>query len=119
MKVVNTLLLFICFAVMAPIASCAPAHYVKLSWTPSTESGATTNLWRAGGACPATGLPTGATEITTGLTGNTYTDNTVAVGSYCYYATATVSGIESYPSKNAQADVKPFGPTSLAITATQ
>lgn len=81
---------------------------VSLSWVPSispTASG--TNLYRAPGACPASGLPVGAVKIgqVSGVTAG-FDDLTSTPGTTgCYYATAfrTQDGAESAGSNTAQA----------------
>lgn len=84
------------------------AHSVTLSWTASTDSGVTYNIYRATGVCPVSGIPAQATEMATGITITSWTDTTVIwKQTYCYYATATKSGKESIPSNNAQVGLIP------------
>lgn len=118
----NKKLAFLALALACGLASAQSAqHKVTLSWTASPDSTAanpgTANVWRATGACPTTGAPTGATEISTSApAGGPYVDSNVAAGStYCYYVTATISGATSGPSNTTQPTVGPFPPGGLTV----
>jgi hypothetical protein len=74
------------------------SHSVSLSWTASTDSGVSYNLYRLAGACPTSGT-TGFVKINASpISGLTYSDTRIGPGDYCYYATATLNGAESVPS---------------------
>lgn len=80
------------------------------------------NVYRASVACPASGLPTGATKLnSTPITTTTYTDTITTSTSvtYCYYTTALNSAGESKGSNTgsltvSQAVVSP--PTNFKVT---
>lgn len=92
------------------------SHSVSLSWTPSTDTGGTVNVYRAPAACTAN--PTNFTAIKTGVVAaGPYADTTVTVGSFCYYVTAVVGGAESAPSDKVTATVLPQSPTGLVVAA--
>jgi hypothetical protein len=111
------------FALFVALSLCcvqarAQAHSVSLSWTISIDSAASYNIYRLSGACPASGA-SGFTKITaTPITGTAYTDNTVAAGTYCHYATSVLNGAESVPSNLASAVILPGAPTALSIART-
>lgn len=86
------------------------AHSAILTWGAAADatSASTYNVYRAVGACPATGLG----SLSFSKLGNTavlaFTDATVAIGnSYCYYATQEAGGFESVPSNTAGGNVTP------------
>jgi hypothetical protein len=102
------------------------AHTSVLTWTASTDTGSTYNIYRAAGTigsgdvvtCPAAptipNTGTTWTEITTGVTSTTYTDTTVTVGSAeCYVATSVLNGLEGQPSNIASDIIFPAPPTGL------
>lgn len=98
-------------------------HSANLTWTASTSVVAGYNVFKATGACPASGIPTGATKLNTALvTGTTYTDaGLTAPGTVCYYVVAVdSSGSTSAPSNTAAAVIPgpPASPTNLAVTIT-
>jgi hypothetical protein len=96
----------------------AQAHSVSLKWNPSTDDGVSYNVYRLSGACPSSGT-SGFSKITgTPLAGTTYTDSTVAAGTYCYYATSVLNGAESAPSNLAAAVILPAAPAALSVTGT-
>lgn len=119
MKYVYTLSLAAMVTLLLPMQACGQGHYVTLSWTASADQGVTYNIYRAGGACPATGLPSGATKVGSGITTLTWKDSMVDLGIYCYYATAEKNSLESPPSNTAEASVKPGAPSSLIIQSEQ
>jgi hypothetical protein len=97
-------------------------HSVVLTWVaPADATSATTyNVYRLSGACPATAPTTtsGFTKIATGTTAAvTYTDSTVAPGSYCYIVTDVEAGVESKPSNDVVAAILPLPPGSLVVTS--
>lgn len=86
---------------------------VTLSWADTVNpAGTTYSVYRAPGLC--SGTPTFA-KIATGLTVKTYQDTPIAPGTYCYAATATLSGIESAQSTSVGATVTPFPPGGLSV----
>lgn len=87
------------------------AHTVQLTWTASTDTGGTVNVYRAPGSCSGT-----FTKLKSGVAATgPYTDTAVAVGNYCYYVTAVVGGAESNPSNQVLASVLPASPTVLVV----
>ena len=98
-------------------AAGAQSHSVSLTWTASTDSGVSYNVYRLSGACPTSGTA-GFSKITTAtITATAYTDTTATPGDYCYYATSVLNGAESIPSNMASAVILPAPPTSLSVTA--
>jgi hypothetical protein len=96
----------------------AQAHTVSLTWTASTDGGASYNVYRLSGACPTAGT-SGFSKLTaTPVTATSYTDSTVTPGTYCYYATAVLGGAESVPSNLASAVILPGAPTAVSATPT-
>lgn len=99
---------FAVLLVLVLSVSAFAADRVSLSWVPSISSTANgTNVYRASGACPASGLPTGAAKVgqVSGVTAG-YDDLSGTPGQvYCYYGTAfrTADGAESVGSNTAQA----------------
>jgi hypothetical protein len=77
-----------------------PSHSVNLSWTASTTSGVHSyNVYRGPSG-------TSLTQIASGVTGVSFTDNTVTPASTYYYAvTAVASGMESSDSNTATATI--------------
>jgi len=106
MKTRILLLILGCFFLFsAAQAQSAQAHSVTLlisSQDTSSSSTGTATVWRAAGTCPSSGLPTGATALTTTLTIPgiaTYTDLTVTAGNtYCYYSTVKLGSNTIQPS---------------------
>ena len=90
------------FLALAFFVVSAKAQFdVSLSWTASSTSGVTYNVYRQQ-ACSGN-----FQEISTGTATTTYIDSAVASGeTYCYYVTAISAGIESMPS-NSQATTIP------------
>jgi hypothetical protein len=76
-------------------------HTVALSWTTSTTSGVTYNVYRQQ-ACSGN-----FTQINSiAVTSTTYTDSAVAPGeTYCYQVTAVLSSVESTPAGPAPATI--------------
>ena len=102
--------------VLSAFPASAQTHTALLSWTDTQNpgNGATTyNVYRAPGLC--SGTPTFA-KLASGVTGSTYADATVTVGTFCYQVTATVNALEGPPSPEASATVGPYAPTQLSIT---
>lgn len=96
---------------LASSAFAQSTHTVTLTWTPSTDTGGTVNIYRATSSC--TGTPT-FTKLATGIVAaGPYVDSSVGIGPFCYYVTAVVNGAESLPSTTAGATVLPLSPTSL------
>ena len=95
----------------------ATVHSVVLTWLASADAGVAYNVYRLAGTCPSSGTA-GFTLLASAVTALTYTDTTVTVGSsFCYYATATLNGLESVPSNLAPAVIIPAPPTSLMAGA--
>ena len=110
-------LLLVLFAV-AQVAA-AQSHTVTLTWNAPTDqvASSTYNVYRASGACPVSGLGTltWAKINAAAITGLTYSDAGVAVGTFCYYATQVQNSAESLPSNTAPALVRP---NTVTITIT-
>lgn len=89
---------------------------VVLNWTASTTPGVSYNVYRGTGSC----VPTLAfTKLNANpVTAVTYTDNNVAIGTYCYHVTAELAGLESVPSNSVGAPVPPLAPSGLTVNVT-
>ena len=86
------------------------AHSASLTIVDTVNgTGTTYNFYRAAGTCPVNGLGTltWVKLTTTPISGLTYTDNSITVGAWCFYATAIVNGVESAPSNTAGGTAKP------------
>jgi hypothetical protein len=85
-------------------ASAHAQHNVSISWTASTSAAGnpslTYNVYRSSG-CSGTF----ALLNTTPIGATTFLDAAVPPGTYCYQATAVLSGLESTPSNEASAVV--------------
>lgn len=100
-------------------------HNVVLTWVLSSDDTTTAcaapntclqNTYRATGACSATS----AFSIVSSpaATATTLTDTNVSVGqTYCYQVTFEINGLESPPSNQVSAVIRPFAPTSLGRQA--
>lgn len=95
------------------------AHTANLSWTASTDAAAnpslTYNVYRSTSACPTSGVPIGATKVASAVSGTSYTDSTIQVGTNCYYVTSVLNGAESMGSNTAAAVVLPASPTGVVV----
>jgi chitinase len=90
----------------------AQGHTATLTITPASDavSGTTGyNIYRTPNACPVTGIGslTWTKLTTTPITATTYTDSTLTPGTWCYYVTANLGGVESVPSITAGGTAKP------------
>lgn len=97
-----TKLLNLALLMMATSALAQTAPVVELTWQASASSTAadpgTVQVYRAPGACPATGLPQNYTVIDgSAPAGGPYMD-AASAGTYCYFLTATIDGVASGPS---------------------
>jgi hypothetical protein len=104
-------------ALFLAMACFGQTHSATLSWTDTANPpGATYNVFRLTGNCPASEPTTtaGFTQLnTTPITSMTYKDTTVVAGqTYCYILTAGVGTIQSAsaPSGDAQATVPTLFP---------
>lgn len=126
------LLLLIALAVaLVPVQAQAqaPVHKNTLTWVGSPDEGANptvfTNVYRATGPCPASGLPAGATKIVSTLALiHTYVDAAnLAIGvTQCYYVKAaiTIAGVttESPSGSNTAGGTTPLADASgLAVVS--
>jgi len=98
----------------------AATHQAAISWTDSPDKAANPtlsyNVYRAAVACPASGVPAGATKITN-VTTASFTDTAVTVGqTYCYFVNATLNGTEASPSNDSGGTVPVAPVTSLTVT---
>jgi hypothetical protein len=104
------------------IPAFAASHTASITYTASSDSSigtpGTVTIYRAVGACPASGLGslTFAQVTSTAPAGGPYTDTLPGVGTYCYYATATISGATSIPSNTGGGSANPFPPTTFTVT---
>ena|SRR5271170_3105043 len=105
------------FCLMA-IPAQAQAHETVLTWTASVDSTSSYIVFRSTGACPATAGSTFAQIGTSATNVLTFTDTTVAAGTYCYYVEATLGGVASVPSNLASAVIKP-GTVVITVTLSQ
>src|SRR5271170_2711188 len=86
-------------------------HSATLTWTASTDTGGTVNVYRALTAC--TGTPS-FVKLQSGVAAaGPYVDSTLGAGLFCYYVTAVVGGVESLPSNQVGLTIVPAAPTSL------
>lgn len=115
--------LALALAGFASVPANAQAHSASFKWTASTDlpgtipSGSGYNMFRASGVCPVSGIPAGATQLnTTPIAALVFTDSTVQAGSWCYYATTTISGTQSGPSNTVTAAIPVAPPTNVIIT---
>lgn len=92
-------------------------HSVALSWTASTTSGATYNVYRLTGACPAALSLAAFTKLTsTPITALSYTDSAVTAGTtYCYAVTALVGQQESQANGALQVYIPLFTANSAPV----
>jgi hypothetical protein len=102
MKILNqaafVALLFFSFFATPALAQ----HTVALSWTASTTSGVTYNVYRQQ-ACSGNFAQINTSSVTV----TTYVDSAVAPGeTYCYQVTALLSGVESTASNPAPATIQ-------------
>jgi hypothetical protein len=84
---------------LASSAVAQTSHKVTLTATSpdlSASNPGTVVFYRASGQCPASGIPTGGTALSSSMAfpgTASYTDSTVAGGNtYCYYAIGTSQG---------------------------
>jgi hypothetical protein len=100
-------------ALKVAFAQTTTGHSATVSWTASTTTGGTVNVFRCAGTC-ATGAT--FTQIATAVAaGGPYIDTTVTAGSYSYYAVAVVNGASSAPSNIATGTLSPQPPTGLSV----
>lgn len=109
---------FLLVIALALAAHAQTTHFVQLQWTdPNNPTGTTYNIYRANGACSSTSTFT--VVNTAPITGLTFQDNSVTVGTFCYQATAVINGLESGPSPTAGVPVRPFSPVTLTVKGQQ
>lgn len=104
---------------LSPVWANTPGqHHVTLSWTASTTSGVTYNLYRGSSAGVCSGTPT---PYVTGITGTTYTDSTgLSDGQTLYYNVSAVKGGGESACDGeiqVQIPVLPTSPSGLSGTA--
>lgn len=94
-------------------------HSAVLKWGASPDAAANPSLgyfvYRFSGQCTSTGSPVFTKLNSTPITALTYTDSGLGIGSYCYYVTSTLNGVESVPSNTAGGTVTP---ATVVITVT-
>lgn len=97
--------------VLSAIAAGQTTHAVTLTWEDTLNpAGTVYAIYRGDGRC--TQSPA-MVKIAQDISVRTYTQNGVAVGNYCYHATAILNAIESLPSNAALAEVRPWSPSKL------
>lgn len=94
------------------------ATNVSVAWTASTTPNVTYNVYRAKATCAS--ATTFSKINTTAITTVNYLDPNVAVGTYCYYATAFLTNAspqESVPSNKGEVTIasQPNPPTNFTI----
>jgi hypothetical protein len=101
-----------------PMMAQTASHSVDVSWNLSPDNTASSvyTVYRASGACPVSGAPTGAVAVGTKTNATFFSDLNVPVGTYCYYVTQTQASTESGPSNNAVAKLIPNAPSGLTVT---
>jgi len=77
---------------ISAMANTPGKHTVALSWTASTTSGVTYNIYRGSAAGVCNGTPT---PYATGITSTSYLDQNVPAGTYFYNVSAAGPGGES------------------------
>lgn len=93
----------------APLVAQAPTHSALATWTASTDTGGTVNLYRATGACASN--PT-FTLVKSGVpAGGPYTDPGLGAGTFSYHVTAVVGGVEGPASNCASVTFSAAAPT--------
>ena len=111
----KTFILSILFTTL--IYSQGVARQATLTWEDNDNpSGTMYNAYRASGDCL---VATGFTKLTpTPVTTKSYVDTTVTTGGkYCYYVTATLNDLESDPSDNVDARIRPRKVTNDQINS--
>jgi len=100
--------------IVSALALAAQSHSVTLNWADTLNpAGTTYTVYRASGPCSGSST---FSSLASGIAVKTYLDSGVAVGQYCYQVTATQNTVESDPSNQALAKVKPNAPTQLTLT---
>jgi hypothetical protein len=118
-KITKALLLLI---LIGPLVADAALHHNDLAWDASPDPGVKYDVYKAPGVCPASGIPTGAVRIATGLTVTTYPDaaSTLTAGQInCYYVIATLSGASSPPSNTAPATTPVGAASNCRVVSSQ
>jgi len=102
---------------LVPVRAFAAGHQAVLNWTASTDAvpSSTYSVFRMAGACPAA-PNTSFTLLASGVTGTTYTDTTITVGTWCYYVEQVQNGTNSAPSDLAGGTAAPFAPVLQTVT---
>ena len=115
----TTPLLFLALLIL-PAAIAVPAfgqqspHAVVLQWTAApNQPGQTFAVYRAPGLC--TGNPVFA-KVAEGVAVETFEDQTVTTGNYCFHVTAVWQGMESVPSNRVLVPIPASPPTALIFT---
>jgi len=107
-------------------AAATTAHSATLTWTapttctdgsPCTPTGYA--VYRSNVTCPSAGIPANATDIANNISGTMYVDNTITVGSWCYYVLALLGTQASSASNTAGGTISqspPAAPTNFSVT---
>ena len=95
----------------------AATHYSTLAWTNPNGTNGTVAVYAASGQCPGSGIPTGATLLTsTAPAAGPYTDLFVtAAQTRCYYVEAVVNGVSSVPSNTVSGTTPVFPVTNVSV----
>jgi hypothetical protein len=90
------------------------AATITLTWVDDTNPAVTTTykVERAPGICAGT---LAFSTIQAGLTVKTYKDPSIASGQWCYQIRASLGGLDSPPSPQAQATIGPAAPSRLDL----
>ena len=87
----------------------ATPHTVTLTWEDNLNpEGMLYSVYEGRGRCTQSPI---MIKVAQDITVKTYTKD-VAIGNYCYHVTASFEGIESLPSNQAVAEVRPWSPTN-------
>jgi hypothetical protein len=111
--------LALALTLFVPVQAFAASHQAVLNWTASSDAvpSSTYSIFRASGACPAA-PGTGFTLLASGVTGTTFTDTTITVGTWCYYVEQVQNGTNSAPSDLAGGTAAPLAPILQTVTVT-
>lgn len=119
MKKISFLVLAFALLGLCTSAFAQSSHSVSLAWDAPVDSQngkvGTVNVYKCVGPCTATSTFTLLAGNVTPL--GPYVDNTVGIGTDCYYVTLVVAGAESLPSNKVQATIIPAAVTNLKETS--
>lgn len=106
--------LFILVFLFAVLAAAQTTHTVELSWEDTLNPvGTVYAVYRGDARCTQSPV---MVKIAQDIAVKVYTQNGVSVGNYCYHVTANLNALESLPSNQALAEVRPWSPSKLNVT---